>query len=73
MSRKTGKISRLSQAVGFLRVSRLLLWTIWVLYRERRRVIRAHEKGNVDVQPDVDVLVKVLTLWGSPRLSPMAS
>ena len=30
------------------------------MYRERRRVIRAHEKGNVDVQPDVDVLVKVL-------------
>ncbi len=60
MSRKTIKIGRLSQAVRFLRVSRLLLWTIWVMYRERRRVIRAHEKGNLDVRPDIDVLIKVL-------------
>jgi predicted unusual protein kinase regulating ubiquinone biosynthesis (AarF/ABC1/UbiB family) len=30
------------------------------MYRERRRVIREHAKGNVDAQPDVDVLVKVL-------------
>jgi predicted unusual protein kinase regulating ubiquinone biosynthesis (AarF/ABC1/UbiB family) len=43
-----------------LRVSRLLLYTIWVMYRERRRVIRAHAKGNIDAHPDVDVLVKVL-------------
>ncbi len=60
MSRKTVKISRLSQAVRFLRVSRLLLYTIWVMYRERRRVIRAHAKGDLEVQPNVDVLVKVL-------------
>ncbi len=46
--------------VRFLRVSRLLLWTIWVIYRERRRVIRAHERGNYDVHPNIDVLVKVL-------------
>ncbi len=47
----------------FLRVSRLLLWTIWVMYRERRRVIRAHEKGEDDVQPDMDVLIKVLLAY----------
>jgi hypothetical protein len=46
MRRKPPKMQRFSQAVRFLRVSRLLLWTIWVMYRERRRVIRAHEKGN---------------------------
>ena len=44
----------------FLRVSRLLLWTIWVIYRERRRVIRAHERGNYEVQPNIAVLIHVL-------------
>ena len=33
------RINRLTQAVRFVRVSRLLLWTLWVIYRERRRVI----------------------------------
>lgn len=42
------------------RVLRLLLWTLWVIYRERRRVLRAHERGDYTVQPDIEVLVKVL-------------
>src|SRR5437763_861103 len=63
MSRKTPKIHRFSQAVRFLRVSRLLLWTIWVIYRERRRVIRAHEKGNYAGQPNIEVLVNVLVAF----------
>src|SRR5260221_6410743 len=57
---RTITINRFSQAVRFLRVARLLLWTIWVIYRERRRVIRARGHGNNDVQPNVDVLIKVL-------------
>lgn len=57
---KTSRINRFSQAVRFLRVSRLLLWTIWVIYRERRRVIRAREQGNYDVQPNIEVLIEVL-------------
>src|SRR6516165_7591126 len=60
MSKKTSKINRFSQAVRFIRVTRLLLYTIWVIYRERRRVIRAHAKGEVDVQPNIEVLIKVL-------------
>ncbi len=63
MSKKTAKIQRFSQTVRFLRVSRLLLWTIWVIYRERRRVIRAHERGNYDVQPNIEVLIKVLVAF----------
>src|SRR5437660_12922639 len=63
MSRKTPKIHRFSQAVRFLRVTRLLLWTIWVIYRERRRVIRAHEKGNYEVRPNIEVLIKVLVAF----------
>src|ERR1019366_4800643 len=45
------------------RVLRLLLWTLWVIYRERRRVVRAHARGNYEVRPDVDVLVEVLTAF----------
>jgi predicted unusual protein kinase regulating ubiquinone biosynthesis (AarF/ABC1/UbiB family) len=63
MSNKTAKIPRFSQAVRSFRVSRLLLWTIWVIYRERRRVIRAHEKGNHEVQPNVEVLINVLVAF----------
>ena len=47
----------------FVRVSRLLLWTIWVIYRERRRVLRAHERGNYEVQPNIDVLIRVLVAF----------
>src|SRR5213596_3456482 len=63
MSKKTARIPRFSRAVRSFRVSRLLLWTIWVMYRERRRVIRAHEKGNYEVQPNVEVLIKVLVAF----------
>src|SRR6266566_76838 len=63
MSRNTPKTSRFSQAVRSYRVSRLLLWTIWVMYRERRRVVRAHEKGHYEVQPNIEVLIKVLVAF----------
>src|SRR6266481_4343547 len=63
MSKKIPKIPRFSQAVRFLRVSRLLLWTIWVIYRERRRVIQARERGNYEVQPNIEVLIKVLVAF----------
>src|ERR1700732_2760370 len=63
MSRKQPGINRFSQAIRFLRVSRLLLWTIWIIYRERRRVMRARERGNYDVQPNIEVLIKVLVAF----------
>src|SRR5437588_1322308 len=44
-------------------VFRLLMWTIWVIYRERRRVIRARERGNYEVQPNIEVLIKVLVAF----------
>ncbi len=68
MSRKVTKINRFSQVVRSFRVSRLLLWTIWVIYRERRRVIRAHEKGNYEVQPNIEVLIKVLVAFRQTAL-----
>src|SRR5258707_11648862 len=54
------RINRLTQATRFVRVSRLLLWTIWVIFRERRRVLRARERGDSDVQPNVELLIDVL-------------
>ncbi len=44
-------------------MSRLLLWTLWVIYRERRRVIRAREAGDNDVQPNIEALIKVLVAF----------
>jgi predicted unusual protein kinase regulating ubiquinone biosynthesis (AarF/ABC1/UbiB family) len=68
MSNKVPKINRFSQTVRFFRVTRLLLWTIWVIYRERRRVIRAREKGNNGVQPNIEVLIKVLVAFRQTAL-----
>ncbi|MBE3567618.1 MAG: AarF/ABC1/UbiB kinase family protein [Thermogemmatispora sp.] len=63
MRHRPTRINRLAQVARFLRVARLLLWTIWVIYRERRRVIRAHQRGHYEVQPDIEVLIKVLTAF----------
>jgi len=41
----------------------VLIWTIWIIYRERRRVIRARERGNYEVQPNIEVLIKVLVAF----------
>src|SRR5690242_7885581 len=59
----TPRINRISQIVRFFRVSRLLLWTIWTIYRERRRVIRARERGNYEVQPNIELLIDVLVAF----------
>src|SRR6185312_7997755 len=63
MRTKPPRIRRISQIVRFFRVSRLLLWTIWVIYRERRRVVRARARGNYEVQPNIDVLIEVLVAF----------
>ncbi len=39
------------------------MWTIWVIYRERRRVIRARERGNYEVKPNIEVLIQVLVAF----------
>lgn len=68
MPTKAPRINRLAQSVRFLRVSRLLLWTIWVIYRERRRVIHEHARGNYAVRPDSDVLIEVLAAFRETAL-----
>lgn len=44
----------------FSRVSRLLLSTLWVMTRERYRVMRAREHGREDIEPDVSALRQAL-------------
>jgi predicted unusual protein kinase regulating ubiquinone biosynthesis (AarF/ABC1/UbiB family) len=56
-------VNRFTQAIRFVRVSRLLLWTIWVIYHERRRVLRARERGDIEAQPDIELLIDVLVAF----------
>src|SRR3569833_3004683 len=63
MAANATRINRFTQAVRFVRVSRLLLWTLWVIYRERRRVLRARERGDLHAQPDVEALIEVLVAF----------
>src|SRR6266568_1777620 len=64
----TPRINRFTQLARFLRVSRLLLWTLWVIYRERRRVVRAYACGNCAVHPNSDVLIEVLVAFRETAL-----
>jgi predicted unusual protein kinase regulating ubiquinone biosynthesis (AarF/ABC1/UbiB family) len=41
-------------------VARLLFRTLWIMHRERNRVMRARARGEYDVRPDVDALRAVL-------------
>src|SRR5712692_259551 len=68
MRTKTPRINRLAQLVRFLRDSHLLLWTMWVIYRERRRVVRAQARGNYRVRPDSDMLIEVLVAFRETAL-----
>jgi predicted unusual protein kinase regulating ubiquinone biosynthesis (AarF/ABC1/UbiB family) len=42
------------------RVARLLLRTLYIINRERSRVVRAHARGDYDVHPDLEALLRVL-------------
>src|SRR5207244_3344433 len=57
-----------SQLVRFLQISRLLLWTIWVIYGERRRVIQAHARGDYTVRHDSYRLIQVLIAFREAAL-----
>lgn len=59
MGRITARWGRTLQVWRFYRVSRLLFVTIWLLTRERRRVVRARARGQ-DAHPNLDVLRRAL-------------
>ncbi len=68
MRTKTPRINRFAQLIRFLRVSRLLLWTMWVIYRERCQVVCAHASGNYAIRPDSDALIEVLVAFRETAL-----
>ena len=68
MPTKTPRINQLFQIVRFLRVSRLLFCMIWVMYRERRRVVLAHARGNYAVRLDSDILIEALIAFRESAL-----
>jgi predicted unusual protein kinase regulating ubiquinone biosynthesis (AarF/ABC1/UbiB family) len=59
MSQMTARWGRTLQIWRFYRVSRLLFVTIWLLTRERRRVVRARARGQ-NAYPNIDVLRRAL-------------
>jgi predicted unusual protein kinase regulating ubiquinone biosynthesis (AarF/ABC1/UbiB family) len=59
MGRMTAQWGRTLQVWRFYRVSRLLFVTIWLLTRERRRVVRARARGQ-DAYPNLEVLRRAL-------------
>ncbi len=59
----TLRINQLSQMVRFLSVLRLFLWTMWLMYRERRRAIGAYARGNDGGYPKGDGLVRALAAF----------
>jgi predicted unusual protein kinase regulating ubiquinone biosynthesis (AarF/ABC1/UbiB family) len=59
MGRVTAQWGRTLLIWRFYRVSRLLFVTIWLLTRERRRVVRARARGQ-DARPNLDVLRRAL-------------
>lgn len=59
MGRMTAQWGRTLLLWRFYRVSRLLFVTIWLLTRERRRVVRARARGQ-DARPNLDVLRRAL-------------
>ena len=60
MTAQWSQWSRTLQVWRFYRVSRLLFTTIWLLTRERRRVVRARAHGRQDARPNLDVLRRAL-------------
>ncbi len=54
------RLSRSNQIWRFYRVVRLLLQTLWILTRERNRVMRAYARGQYGVRPNTEVLRRVM-------------
>jgi len=63
MSTHSRWINRPGQLGRFLSLVRLLLWMLWVMYRERRRVMRTHASGSVAAQPASPALTQVLAVF----------
>jgi predicted unusual protein kinase regulating ubiquinone biosynthesis (AarF/ABC1/UbiB family) len=63
MDTHTPRISRVREMGRFLSLLRLFVWTLWVIFRARRRMITAQAHGTSRGYSDSDTLVKVVTAF----------
>ncbi len=61
--------NRANRAWRFYRVSRLLFTMIWIMYRERRRVLRARQSGDHEARPNIEALRKVAVSFRETALA----
>src|SRR5260370_13114857 len=57
------RISGLSLLRRFFSVACLFLWTLWAIYRERRRVMRSQAQSSVAAQPASPALIQALAAF----------
>jgi predicted unusual protein kinase regulating ubiquinone biosynthesis (AarF/ABC1/UbiB family) len=68
MDTHTPRISRVREMGRFLSLLRLLVWTLWVIFRERRRMISAQARGASREHSDSDALVQVVAAFRAAAL-----
>jgi predicted unusual protein kinase regulating ubiquinone biosynthesis (AarF/ABC1/UbiB family) len=68
MHTKVARINWISQTGRFLQISHLLLWMLWVIYRERQRMMPAHARSNYAIRPDSDALIRALVAFRETAL-----
>jgi predicted unusual protein kinase regulating ubiquinone biosynthesis (AarF/ABC1/UbiB family) len=68
METHTPRISHIRQRLRFLSLIRLFVWTLWVIFRERRRMISAQAHGNPTSYSNGDALVKVVSAFRDAAL-----
>ncbi len=61
--------NRANRAWRFYRVSRLLFTTIWIMYRERRRVLKARQRGDHETRPNSEALRRVAVSFRETALA----
>ncbi len=61
--------NRANRAWRFYRVSRLLFTMIWIMYRERRRVLKARQRGDRETRPNVEALRRVAVSFRETALA----
>ena len=60
MAGRTSRWMRRNQLARSTRIAWLLITTLWTIYRERNKVIRAQARGDFDAEPDVEALKGML-------------
>lgn len=61
--------NRANRAWRFYRVSRLLFTMIWIMYRERRRVLKARQRGDRETRPNTEALRRVAVTFRETALA----